>query len=85
MDFYFTLTSAHIFFKIKKDDFTGYSDCQAHDSDCRHYFYFVDDSKFMAYSAFHYVITFMKNYSHFNYQRKQNISHLKPLLPTHCV
>lgn len=40
---------------------------------------------FMACSAFHYVIMFVKNYSHFNFQGKQNISHLKPLLPTHCV
>ena len=40
---------------------------------------------FMAYSAFHYVITFMKNYSHFNFQGKQNISHPKPLLSIHSV
>lgn len=36
---------------------------------------------FMARSTFHYIIMFMKSYSYFNFQGKQNIFHPTPLLP----
>lgn len=41
MDFYFI---QNIFVKTKKNDFIGFSDCQGHNSNHHHDFYFDDGS-----------------------------------------